>query len=135
MEDLPKFRILVIDDISEIRNLYRLILERSGYEVSESDCGASALRKDWTMFDVVITDILMPGMSGDDMIRQAFAKWGKDLPPIIVVTSLDAKMIEVLNARLPVNARIITKSGSREAVSKTIREAVVDATSNHSPVQ
>ena len=59
-------RILVCDDELEIRNVLRLLLENSGYEVSEAHNGAAAVecvRSD-SEIDLCIMDIMMPLMSG-----------------------------------------------------------------------
>jgi CheY-like chemotaxis protein len=63
-------RILVIDDSAAIRELLRFILEAEGYEVSEAADGAEGLRRylsDPT--DLVITDLLMPGMDGLELLE------------------------------------------------------------------
>lgn len=59
-------RILVCDDELEIRNVLKLLLENSGYEVSEAHNGAVAVecvRSD-SEIDLCIMDIMMPVMSG-----------------------------------------------------------------------
>jgi CheY-like chemotaxis protein len=64
-----KTRILVIDDDDLVRSLLRQMLERSGYEVTEAVDGAQGMRifnEDPT--DLVITDLLMPVMSGTKLI-------------------------------------------------------------------
>ncbi len=63
--------ILLIDDDPEIRELYRRILERAGYEVSDAPDGASGIR----LFrekpaDLVLTDIVMPEKEGLETIME-----------------------------------------------------------------
>lgn len=65
-------RILVADDVPQIRLLMRAVLEEFGHEVSEAEDGAScltALSDD--CFDLLITDLAMPGMGGDAVISGA----------------------------------------------------------------
>ncbi len=70
--------ILVIDDHEPIRALLRGVLERAGYDVCEANNGREGLalyRARPT--DLVITDVGMPEMSGEDVIAaltQQFAK-------------------------------------------------------------
>ncbi len=64
-------RILLIDDEEGLRAVLRLCLERLGYEVIDARDGASAL----ALFreapvDLVLTDLVMPGMEGLETIRE-----------------------------------------------------------------
>jgi len=64
-------RILVIDDDDRIRDVFRQILENAGYEVEDACDGHEGVRlyKEKNI-DLVITDILMPGMSGLETILE-----------------------------------------------------------------
>jgi len=64
-------RILVIDDQDSIRRVVRRALERDGHEVfdaSDGELGMEILESQ--SFDVVITDIFMPGQDGIVTLRQ-----------------------------------------------------------------
>ncbi|MGD0239201.1 MAG: response regulator [Streptosporangiaceae bacterium] len=61
-------RILVVDDEPDQRFLLRRILLRAGYEVSEANDGAAALRAE-SAPDLVVTDVMMPVMNGVELIR------------------------------------------------------------------
>ena len=63
-------RILVIDDDATIRELLRLVLEEEGYEVIEAANGAEGLQRYQAIpTDLVITDLMMPGMDGLELIK------------------------------------------------------------------
>ncbi len=63
-------RILVIDDDEAFRTMLRRTLERAGHEVTEAAEGAAALTAlSEQTIDLVITDIIMPGMEGLETIR------------------------------------------------------------------
>ncbi len=64
-------RILVIDDDDQIRDVFRQILEHAGYEVEVAPDGLEGIRlfKEKNI-DLVITDILMPGMGGLETIME-----------------------------------------------------------------
>lgn len=63
-------RILVVDDHDEARESIAEILRHAGHEVATQPSAAEALRTlDSASFDVVITDLNMPGMSGIEFIR------------------------------------------------------------------
>ena len=61
---------LVVDDNSDIADMLAAVLRHSGYDVtaaySASDALAAALTRH---YDVVISDIGMPGMSGYELVR------------------------------------------------------------------
>ena len=57
--------ILIVDDDADIRQVLRLLL-REDYNVSEAEDGRAALRaiKENSDIDLIILDVMMPGMSG-----------------------------------------------------------------------
>ncbi len=64
-------RILVIDDEEPVRLLLRKMLEQAGHEVDVASGGSSGIELYRQRgADIVITDILMPGMDGIETIRQ-----------------------------------------------------------------
>ncbi len=65
-----KYRILVADDEAEIRDFLRLYLEKDGYEVLEASDGMEALEKvKKESPDLLILDIMMPGLDGYRVLR------------------------------------------------------------------
>lgn len=67
MEDIRQNdpRILVVDDNPEIREIIRILLSGEGYTVCEAADGASALEAlEKGNFDLILLDIMMPGMNG-----------------------------------------------------------------------
>jgi len=70
--NLPReARILVVDDESGIRAGCRRILEQEGYSVSEAEDGLAGLNQvRHESFDLLLVDMMMPGISGLDLIGQ-----------------------------------------------------------------
>ena len=67
----PTARILVVDDHASARQSVVDVLRHGGYLAESCSSGAEALQKlSATSFDLVITDLQMPGMSGLDLIRE-----------------------------------------------------------------
>lgn len=63
-------RILVVDDEPSIRKLCQLILEQEGYQVDLASSGEEAVNKARNRsFELIITDIRMPGMDGIETVR------------------------------------------------------------------
>lgn len=64
-------RILVIDDDRFVRLLIAKALESAGYEVTSSGDGADGIRLySEKAFDLVITDIMMPGINGVQVVQK-----------------------------------------------------------------
>ena len=64
------YKILVADDEAEIRDVLRLYLEKDGYEVVEAADGMEALEVcKRAKPDLVILDIMMPGIDGYRVLR------------------------------------------------------------------
>jgi CheY-like chemotaxis protein len=71
-------RILIAEDERNLRMLLRVILESAGATVVEADDGDQALRLlelDLEGFDAVLTDLSMPRMDGQTLIRTAHLRW------------------------------------------------------------
>jgi CheY-like chemotaxis protein len=61
--------ILVVDDNEDIRSLLSLVLLKEGYEVVLASDGAEALEKiKATKPDLILLDVMMPGLSGLDVL-------------------------------------------------------------------
>ncbi len=68
----PTAHILVVDDEPTIRLTLEAILKRHGYSVTTAENGTEALaRLSADSFDLLLLDLMLPDMSGDDIARQA----------------------------------------------------------------
>ncbi len=66
-----KPNLLLVDDDAALRRVFSHMLQRSGYAVVSAEDGEAALKEAWAKkFDLVLTDIHMPGMTGDQLIGQ-----------------------------------------------------------------
>jgi len=82
---MPKtYKVLVVDDEQVIRNLFARILTAKGHQVISVDNGKDALQKVMEQsFDIVFTDIVMPGIDGTATFK-ALRKLKPDLPIVIM---------------------------------------------------
>ena len=89
--------ILFADDDPVLRHLATAILESGGYRVKQAKDGAEALAllASGEDFALVITDLRMPGMSGDMLIRELRSKVQTAMLPVIVLTGADEQDSEV----------------------------------------
>jgi CheY-like chemotaxis protein len=70
--------VLIVEDEAALRKLVRRVLEADGKRVLEAADGHEALahldREDGAI-DLLITDIVMPGMNGPELVEQVSARW------------------------------------------------------------
>lgn len=91
-------KILVVEDDTQVRDLLVSYLNREGFVVTEAGDvaeGMSALREE---YDVLISDIRLPGSSGNELVAAAKSRW--PATQVIVITGLqDAQVAaQALNA-------------------------------------
>jgi DNA-binding response OmpR family regulator len=83
-------RILVVDDLADNLFLLQTLLEAEGYAVETADSGTIALTKiERTPPDLVLLDVMMPGMNGFEVTRKI--RQNEELPfiPILLLTAYD----------------------------------------------
>ena len=73
----PNARVLLVEDEAMVRSIARRSLETAGYEVLEADDGVAALGvlASGEPVDLVVTDIIMPRMTGRELGRQVRQRW------------------------------------------------------------
>ena len=91
-------RVLVVEDSPTQAEQFRLILAAAGFDVQVAADGEQALRiLDSTAVQLVVSDILMPGISGYDVCRRIKATPSLATMPVILLTSL-TNPIDVVHA-------------------------------------
>src|SRR4030043_1480559 len=109
-----KKRILVVDDEPRISSSLEMILLERGYDVTKASSGKEAIdlisREE---FDLVVADLILPGMTGLELLRNA-KKCHPDLPVLIVTT------FATINT-----AVLAMKEGAEDFVTKPILEAEI----------
>jgi two-component system response regulator PilR (NtrC family) len=76
--------ILIVDDEAGIREMLGTVLEADGHRVRGVDSaarGLEALSGGW--FDLIVTDLAMPGMTGVEMLRRV-SETGAEIPSIVI---------------------------------------------------
>lgn len=88
--DAQQAKILIVDDIAQNVKLLADLLAVKGYAVVTASSGEEALAKVASEApDLVLLDVMMPGMSGYDVCRALRAAPATALLPIVLCTSLD----------------------------------------------
>src|SRR5262245_36618561 len=79
-----EFRILVVDDEVELREAVKDLLSRNGYAVEQAASAQEALALvSANQFDLVISDIIMPGMDGIALLK-SLRRQQDDLPVLMI---------------------------------------------------
>lgn len=90
MAESENKRILVVDDDTELQNLVRILLERVGFEVIPALTVAEAVRvlRAKPLPDLVLLDLMLPDVSGMELLRQMRAKTFFDRLPVVILSAL-----------------------------------------------
>ena len=83
------FKILIVEDDTELRQLFQHVLMRNGYDVSgvgDGQKALDALASDY--YDLIISDIMMPVMDGYELVR-SMRESGINIP-VMMITAKDA---------------------------------------------
>jgi CheY-like chemotaxis protein len=125
-------QVLVIDDSEDITELYVLVLEGAGYQVSTAADGEEGLaliaaRRP----DVVVLDIMMPGIDGLTFLARLPGVCAAPLPPVIASSGFDECREEALRRgacaflRKPVSVEVLLRAVESALASHTVETTVI----------
>lgn len=88
LDDSESLEILVVDDVSDNRNMLRSLLESIGFGIQEVDSGEACLSlvRQWRP-DLILLDLRMPGIDGLETVRRLRALPATQETPIIMVSA------------------------------------------------
>ncbi len=85
-------RILVVDDESDVVLIIKTTLQAEGYEVASATNGRDALDEAFeTRPDLIVLDVMMPGMTGFEVLRQLKANENTATVPVLMLTGVSDK--------------------------------------------
>lgn len=117
-------RLLVVDDESEVLDLLVPFLKRQGYTVSEAQDGDQALEKILTERpNIVILDVMMPGLSGWEISRYVRERSELDPVRIIMATGIGKETNAATSPLYGADA-YIDKPFRLDALHRTVREVI-----------
>lgn len=93
-EQFPDMTALVVEDSPFVRRIVRNILARHGLTIHDVENGEEALeviKREKFNIDIVITDHIMPGMSGEELCRTLRSLEALEQVPIFFISSIDSK--------------------------------------------
>jgi two-component system, cell cycle sensor histidine kinase and response regulator CckA len=123
--------ILLVEDEPIVRALIRAVLERTGYAILEASDGPAALAiaNDHPEIDLVLADVVMPGMTGLELARRMDTR--RRGVPIVLMSGYAEEGLPVLAAR-DAELGFLAKPFTTEALEGTVREALDRARSGPS---
>jgi two-component system response regulator RegX3 len=109
-------RILVVEDEESFSDPLSYLLRREGYEVAVADDGSAALEEfDRNGADLVLLDLMLPGLSGTEVCRRLRIK---STVPVIMLTAKDAEIDKVVGLELGADDYVTKPYSARELVAR-----------------
>jgi len=122
--------VMVVEDERSLREPLVYLLKKEGYEVIEAADGASALEHfKGSQIDLILLDIMMPGMSGNEVcrvIRQT------SNVPVIMLTAKDSEIDKVVGLEIGADDYVTKPYSTRELLARM--KAVLRRNSEPTPV-
>ena len=109
-------RILVVEDEDSFSDPLSYLLRREGYDVAVADDGPAALEEfDRNGADLVLLDLMLPGIPGTEVCRQLRARGNV---PVIMLTAKDSEIDKVVGLELGADDYVTKPYSSRELVAR-----------------
>ena len=109
-------RVLVIEDEESYREALAYMLRKEGFDVLEAPDGAAGLAEyDRAGADIVLLDLMMPGLPGTEVCRQLRQRGPV---PVIMVTARDSEIDKVVGLELGADDYVTKPFSQRELVAR-----------------
>jgi DNA-binding response OmpR family regulator len=118
-------KIAIIEDDVAIAQMYRMKFEAEGYDVETAENGRLGLELVEQMApDIILLDLMMPEMSGDEMLAKMRAtEWGKDTK-VIILTNMGEQEAPQTLKELNVSAFIVKADMTPRQVAELVQKHV-----------
>jgi len=115
----------VVEDDIAISQMYRLKFEAEGFEVETAENGRVGLEMlESFKPDILLLDLMMPEMNGDEMLTQLRKKsWGKDIV-VIILTNLGEEEAPKSLKELRVHSFIVKAEMTPKQVAEKVKQAL-----------
>jgi two-component system, OmpR family, response regulator RegX3 len=109
-------RILVVEDEESLSEAIAFLLSKEGFEVDIAATGPAAIEKfELGGADLILLDLMLPGLSGTEVCRQIRAK---SSVPIIMLTAKDSEIDKVVGLELGADDYVTKPYSSRELIAR-----------------
>jgi len=115
-------KVLVVDDDPVVRKSFDRVLSNKGYAVITAESGEEALRKlDEERYDIVYSDVRMPGMSGLEVAENVKAR--RPWTPVVIITGYGTEAAEA-RAKAAGVSSFLHKPLSPEMIEDSVRDTL-----------
>jgi two-component system response regulator RegX3 len=109
-------RILIVEDEESFSDPLSYLLKKEGYDVAVADTGPAALTEfEQNGADLVLLDLMLPGLSGIDVCRQLRQR---SSVPVIMLTAKDSEIDKVVGLELGADDYVTKPYSSRELLAR-----------------
>jgi two-component system, OmpR family, phosphate regulon response regulator PhoB len=94
--------IMIVEDDLDLRSIYKQLLEHSGFPVVDFADGQTALatvQEGQIMPRLILLDYMLPGMNGDEFLKQLSALPNLQKIPVILISALVGETPEIANLK------------------------------------
>jgi len=110
-----KESILIVEDEKKISEIVRAYLEKEGYRVKLAETGVQALNLLTEMFDLIILDLMLPDMQGEELCR--IIREGSDVP-VIMLTAKSGEEDRIRGLGIGADDYVVKPFSPRELVAR-----------------
>lgn len=124
-EEVVKNRLLLVEDSIIIRTQMRRLLKGAGYEVTVAENGAIGLEKVMSQtFDIVLSDVEMPKMSGLEMTANIRQNSQYNHLPIVLITTLASPEDKRRGSEAGANAYLTKGDFEQQLLFRTLKQLI-----------
>lgn len=115
---MTNYRILVVDDEEDLCEILKFNLETEGYEVDTANSAEEALKKDLSVYNLLMLDVMMGEISGFKMANIIRKDDNKAKIPIIFLTAKDTENDRLTGFNLGADDYISKPFSIREVIAR-----------------
>jgi two-component system response regulator RegX3 len=109
-------RVLIVEDEEDFADPLAFLLRKEGFSPAVATTGSEALEEfDRNGADIVLLDLMLPGMSGTDVCKQLRAR---STVPVIMVTARDSEIDKVVGLELGADDYVTKPYSARELIAR-----------------
>jgi two-component system response regulator AdeR len=116
-------KVLIIEDEPDIADLYRIKFEAEGFKVTLAQNGKLGLELCQQIKpDIVLLDLMLPVMSGPQMLKKLrAAAWGKDMP-VIIISNLGQERSDIDLEKYKISAYMVKALYTPKEIVQEVRK-------------
>jgi DNA-binding response OmpR family regulator len=118
-------KVLIIEDEPDIADLYRIKFEAEGFKVTLAQNGKLGLELCQQIKpDIVLLDLMLPVMSGPQMLKKLrAAAWGKDMP-VIIISNLGQERSDIDLEKYKISAYMVKALYTPKEIVQEVRKVL-----------